>query len=280
MADVVTTPRRYFIAGGRSSFARFVLWLTVLMYSVAAPASGDYDRDQALRISQAALGKTLGGYSFIDSDGQVFRLDQMQGKPFLISMIFTSCHHICPTATRHLAGASRSALDVLGDDAFDIVTIGFDTSNDTPAAMQGFARQQGVDRPGWRFLSADRETIEALSADLGFQFFPSARGFDHLNQLSVIDRDGRVYSQVYGVSFSLPALVEPLKQLVFNRPQSAGHPVATLVDKVRLFCTVYNPATGRYEIDNSLFIQTAIGLLIVLSVAVYLFREARRARRS
>ena len=171
-------------------------------------------------------------------------------------------------------------MNALGEESFDIVTIGFDTANDTPAAMKGFARQQGIDRPGWRFLSADRETIEALSADLGFQFFPSARGFDHLNQLSVIDRDGRVYSQVYGVSFNLPALVEPLKQLVFNRPQSAGHPVATLVDKVRLFCTVYNPATGRYEIDNSLFIQTAIGLMIVFSVAIYLLREARRARRS
>jgi len=58
-----------------------------------------------------------------------------------------------------------------------------------------------------------------------------------------------------------------------------GRPIASLVDRVRLFCTVYDPASGRYEFDKSLFIQIAIGFLIVLSVAVYLFREFRKSRR-
>jgi protein SCO1/2 len=57
-----------------------------------------------------------------------------------------------------------------------------------------------------------------------------------------------------------------------------GHPWASLVDRIRLFCTVYDPATGRYEIDNSLFIQIAIGLMVVLSVSFYLWREFRRPR--
>jgi protein SCO1/2 len=51
------------------------------------------------------------------------------------------------------------------------------------------------------------------------------------------------------------------------------------VDRIRLFCTVYDPATGRYEIDNSLFIQIAIGLIVVLTVSFYLWREFRRARK-
>ena len=98
--------------------------------------------------------------------------------------------------------------------------------------------------------------------------------------MTIIDRDGVVYSQAYGVNFELPWLVEPLKQLVFNRPESNGHLVASLVDRVRLFCTVYNPASGRYEIDNSLFIQIAIGFIIVLSVALYLWRGFHPARKS
>ena len=132
-------------------------------------------------------------------------------------MIFTSCHHVCPTTTKYLDGAVRAAREVLGKESFEVVTIGFDAAHDTPSAMRAFARQQGIDASGWRFLSGTPETIEALSEDLGFISFVSPRGFDHINQTTIIDREGVVYSQVYGVKFELPWLVEPLKQLVFNR---------------------------------------------------------------
>lgn len=174
----------------------------------------------------------------------------------------------------------RAAREALGSDSFEVVTIGFDTANDTPDAMAAFAREQGVKADGWRFLSGSKETIDAVSADLGFIYFPTPRGFDHINQVTIIDRDSTVYNQVYGVTYELPSFVEPLKQLVFNRPESTGHVVASLVDRVRLFCTVYNAASGRYEIDNSLFIQAAIGFIAMLSVAIYLWRGFRPARKS
>jgi protein SCO1/2 len=221
----------------------------------------------------------LGDYSFSAADGREVRLDDYLGTPLLISMIFTSCHHVCPTTTKHLHKASEAAQEVLGDNSFKIVSIGFDTVNDTPDAMQGFARQQGIDADNWLFLSATPETIVRLSRDLGFQFFPTPRGFDHLTQTSMIDRHGKVYSQVYGMKFELPSLVEPLKQLVLNRPESAGHPISGLVDRLQLFCTVYNPATGRYEFDNSLFFQIASGFIVVFGISYYLIIEARRARR-
>ena len=243
-------------------------------------ADGQYDADNALRISQAAIGKEIGNHEFVDRLNRQVRLGDYAGTPLVVSMIFSSCHHVCPTTTRHLDDAVRAAREVLGNESFEVVTIGFDAARDTPDAMRAFAREQGIDVSGWRFLSGTPETIEALSEDLGFIYFASPRGFDHINQTTIIDRKGVVYNQVYGVKFELPWLVEPLKQLVFNRPESAGHLVPGLVDRVRLFCTVYNPATGRYEIDNSLFIQIAIGLMIVLSVAFYLWRGFRPKRSS
>lgn len=249
-----------------------------------APAAVDvtdnYDPDNALEISQGAVGTKIGNYKFVDRLNRNVSLHDYAGKPLIVSMIFTSCHHVCPMTTKHLDQTTQAAREVLGEDSFEIVTIGFDTAHDTPNAMNAFAREQGVDANGWRFLSGTPETIDALSADLGFIYFPTPRGFDHINQVTIIDRESVVYNQVYGVTFELPWLVEPLKQLVFNRPESAGHMVASLIDRVRLFCTVFNPASGRYEIDNSIFIQTAIGFIIVLSVSVYLWRGFRPARKS
>lgn len=231
-----------------------------------------YDADNALRISQGAIGGPIGDYTFTDGLNRTVRLSDYAGKPLVISMIFTSCHHVCPTTTRHLDGAVDAAREALGPESFEVVSIGFDSAHDTPSAMQAFAREQGVNTAGWRFLSGSQETIDALSKDLGFMYFASPRGFDHINQTTIVDASGTVYNQVYGVRFEIPWLVEPLKQLVFNRPESQGHLLSSIVDRVRLFCTVYNPASGRYEIDNSMFIQIAIGFMAVLSVAVFLWR--------
>jgi len=257
--------------------------LAVLSLSSTLSAQEDerYNPDSALERSQAAVGNTIGNYEFIDSLGASVRLrDDYAGRPLVISMIFTSCHHVCPATTKHLATAVDVAREALGSDSFEVVTIGFDTAHDTPEAMGAFARRQRVNEPGWRFLSADQATIEQISNDLGFIFFPTARGFDHLNQSTIINRDGVVYSQVYGVTFELPWLVEPLKQLVFNRPESAGHLVAGLVDRIKLFCTVFDPTTGRYRFDNSLFVRSAAGLLFILGLIIYLTREMILARRA
>lgn len=269
--------------GGQLTFALF--FCCILLLSVPNPVyasttnSQEYEKGNAFWVSQAAIGKSLGNYSFRAADGREVRLSDYRGTPLLISMIFTSCHHVCPTTTKHLLNASEAAQEILGDNSFNIISIGFDTVNDTPDAMRAFARQQGIDAENWQFLSATPETIAGLSEELGFQFFTSPRGFDHLVQVSMIDRQGVVYSQVYDINFKLPALVEPLKRLVLNRPASAGHPLAVLADRVRLFCTVYDPATGRYEFDNSLFFQIGSGFTVVFGIAFYLFREMRRARR-
>jgi len=256
-----------------------ILLLSLSAFSLAADTETDlYDPEQSLRTSQSAIGTIIGDHRLVDRLNRPVRLHEFSGKPLVISMIFTSCAHVCPMTTKHLDQTTRAAREVLGEDSFEIVTIGFDAANDSPAAMAAFARKQGVKAKGWRFLSGTQETIDALAADLGFIYFRTPRGFDHINQVTIIDRDSRVYNQVYGINFELPWLVEPLKQLVFNRPESAGRVMASLFDRVRLFCTVYNPASGRYEIDNSLFIQIAIGFMIVLSVAVYLWRGYRPVR--
>lgn len=284
MANVIASREGKTSGGERFLFALFfctVIFVSPSLASGEVAANGEeYDRASALKISQAAIGTKLGDYAFTTTDGRSVRLTDYNGKPLLISMIFTSCHHICPTTTKHIKQATEAAQDALGENSFDIVSIGFDTANDNPNTMRSFAAQQNVHAGNWQFLSTTAETIEQLSQDLGFQFFVSPRGFDHLIQLSMIDRNGNVYSQIYGMNFELPALVEPLKQLVLNRPESAGHPISGLVDRVRLFCTVYNPATGRYEFDNSLFIQIIVGFMFVFSLAFYLIRETRRARRN
>ncbi len=241
--------------------------------------SAEFDRANALETSQSAIGEMIGSYAFQDTQGRVINLDSLRGKPLIVSLIYTSCFHICPTTTRHLASVVDKARDALGDQSFNIVSIGFDVFRDTPPMMKQFAIQQQIDDEEWLFLSGDQETIEGLARDLGFLFFPSPNGFDHLIQTSIIDQDGRVYGQVYGMNFEVPLLVDPLKRLVFSSDEGATL-VSSISDKIRLFCTVYDPAADKYRFDYSIFIGTFIGIASVLALGLQLVKEWRLALRS
>jgi len=262
-----------------------ILCMAILLTAMAGQfaygqaADSTYNNDEALEISQAAIGRELAKLEFTDSSGKTVKLADYAGKPLLVSLIFTSCHHVCPALTRHLKTAVEAAREALGNDSFRVVTIGFDTANDTPERMKDFAVKQGINDPDWAFLSSPAETMAQLVENVGFIYFPTPRGFDHITQVTLVDQHGIIYQQIYGGTFELPWLVEPLKDLVFNRPQSANNFFSGMVDKVKLFCTVYDPNTGRYHFDYSLFVQMAIGGMVVLSVIIYLFIEIRRARR-
>jgi protein SCO1/2 len=238
------------------------------------------DADDSIAISQAAVGKPLTGLTLTDRSGRPVSLTDFRGRPLLLSMIFTSCHHVCPAITRHLAGAVEAAREALGEDSFQVVTIGFDTAVDTPEAMRQFARQQDIEDPHWAFLSGSAETMSALVENVGFVYFPSPRGFDHINQVTLVDRNGVIYRQVYGAEFDLPWLVEPLKQLVYNHPQPSDPIGSGLLNRIKLFCTVYDPNTGRYRFDYSLFVGIGVGAGIVLAVFAWLLIEFRRTRQS
>jgi protein SCO1/2 len=171
----------------------------------------------------------------------------------------------------------RKARRVLGDSSFSVLTVGFDTANDHAAAMRTFATQQSVDIQDWTFLSTDQPTIDALSADLGFQYFPSPSGFDHLIQSTIVDAGGIVFRQVYGIQFDTPHLIEPLKVLVFGED-----PTDSLFDqitaRVKLFCTVYDPASDSYKFDYSIFVGLFIGLSLGTIFLYLLIREWRFSR--
>jgi protein SCO1/2 len=240
--------------------------------------ASEFDRASALERSQSAIGNQLPDLQFQDTRGDFVNLSEYQGKPLLISLIYTSCFHICPTTTTHLSSVVEKAREALGQDGFNVVSIGFDTFRDSPPMMAEFARKQKIDVQQWKFLSTDKVTINKLVEGLGFLYFPSPNGFDHLIQTSIIDKQGLLSAQVYGMNFETPLLIEPLKRLVFSSEDKGL--IRQVTDKIRLFCTVYDPAADKYRFDYSIFIGTFIGVCCVLALGLQLLKEWRLTLRS
>jgi protein SCO1 len=255
-----------------------LLAAAAVLAGAAAGATGGapLDVDQALAASRAAIGsQPEGGHAFTDSHGRRITLAELRGKPLVVSFVYSGCSQVCPTTTRFLAKAVREAREVVGRDAFNVASIGFNIPADNPMSMRVFARQQGIDEPRWLFLTPDPGGPAPLARDFGFAYQAAAGGFDHLTQVTVLDAEGRVYAQVNGESFELPMLIQPLRELVLGEP-AAARTFAAVVDRVRLLCTVYDPLTGKYRLDYALFIELAVGIGVLGATLAFLLRERRR----
>ena len=270
-----------------SARARSGGWVPCLLLAAvlcgAAPAWGEpspgsgYTPEETFRQSQSVLGRTVGDYAFLDTEGRPVKLSDFRGRPLVVNLVYTGCTSVCPLVVDLLGRSAAVAREALGENSFSIVTVGFDSAADTPQRMRAFARSHGIDAPNWRFLSADAETVNNLARDLGFVFFPSAKGFDHAAQTTVLDREGRVYRQIYGADFEVPALVEPLKYLVFGGNEDFTS-LTGIWNRVRLLCTLYNPASGHYRFDASIFVGLTVGFASLVAVGVFLVRNWLQVR--
>jgi protein SCO1/2 len=253
--------------------------LLALLCTVAPAAAARIDPEAAIAKSESAIGRPVGDHRLVQSDGRPLLLSELRGRPLIVSLIYTSCSTVCPIGTETLKSSVAQARHVLGDDTFAVLTLGFDARNDTPSRMAAFAIDHDIaGDPLWRVASASTSVLEALLAEVGFSYEGAAGGFEHVVQTTVLDAEGRVYRQVYGDDYPPQVLVEPLKDLVFGLTTRAFTP-AGLVDRLRFLCTVYDPKTGRYKTDYTIFIEIGVGALslaVMGWVLVGMWRGRRR----
>lgn len=234
------------------------------------------DREAALARSRGAIGRALPPLLLRDRHGQPVELVRLRGKPLLVNFIYTGCFQVCPTITRNLQKAVEGTVNTLGAERFTIVSIGFNQPFDSPQAMNSYALQQGVRLPNWLFLSPEPGDVAALTAAFGFSFVQNAAGFDHLNQLTLVNDKGIIVRQIYGESFSADMLVEPLKALVAGQTLPSQNVLAELLDRVRILCSVYDPRSGRYRVDYTLFMEIGGFLTFLAGLGCLVWRERRR----
>ncbi len=235
------------------------------------------DPDRSLEVSQLAIGRSVNNLRFVEAKGATLTLAELRGRPLVISLIYTSCTHVCPMITQRLRKSVEEAQRVMGPDRFTVVTVGFDTRNDTPMRMAAYARAQGVDLPNWKFISGDDVTISALAKDLGFTYAASGGGYLHISQTTIVDRDGRVYRQIYGDDFPIQVFMEPLKEAVYGTVGTFLR-LDGLIDRVRFLCTVYDPNQGRYRVSYAIVLSLLTGVISLGATAIVISRAWLNSR--
>jgi len=254
-----------------------IFFIFILIFSSSKALSYQEER-ASLTMADKAVGRYIGEHTLIDQDGNNFSLKEFIGKPLIISFIYTSCGHICPTITLNLKNAIREAGKDFGS-KFNAVTIGFDVANDTAQQMKKYGSNFTNDFRGWRFATATKETIEKLASDVGFYFNKVDNGFDHINLVTIVDKDGKIYKQVYGMDFKPQEVLQPIYESLAVQKRAPLAQPSGMLSKVLLFCYKYNEATGEYEVDYPMVVTLLTGpvfLSVMIFLIIYLFRGSER----
>lgn len=103
----------------------------------------------------------------IAQDGKERRFfsDVLKEKVVLIYLFFTSCENTCPVINQTLANVQDLLGDRLGTE-ITLISITTDPVRDTPPVVREYSEYFGP-RPGWLFLTGERQYIETIVGRLG-----------------------------------------------------------------------------------------------------------------
>jgi protein SCO1 len=215
---------------------------------------------------------------FHDETGKVVRLGDYFGKkPVIISLIYFNCPQLCPMVENGLLESLKEVRFDIGDQ-FNVLTVSFDPE-DSPAeafskraAYLSMYNRKGA-ASGWHFLTGDEASITALTKALGFHFRydPETQQFSHATAIIVLTPQGKVARYLYGIRYPAGAV---RLALVEASQGKIGNPV----DAVLLYCSHYDPATGKYSmiISRVLFIGALITVILLGGLLIVLFRSGRQ----
>jgi protein SCO1/2/putative membrane protein len=140
--------------------------------------------------------QVIGNFTLVDQDGNTVTAEDLRGKPWVASFIFTRCAGACPLLAKKIYDLNKALTDV--DVRF--VTITVDPEHDTVERMKLYADIYDAQPDRWLFLTGEKEEIYRLIRH-GFKVaaweqFGTARlpGFEFAHSLRLIHvgPDGKV----------------------------------------------------------------------------------------
>src|SRR5262245_5629906 len=234
--------------------------LLVLLFQAAAPLEGvGVDQNIGRSIPMDLV--------FFDEKGALVTLRQAAaGKAFILAPVYYKCPQVCTLILNGLLTSLKG-----GAGRCQVVTFSFDPREDAAlASAKKAAYLKRYDQPGaertWRFLTGNRESIEALCGAVGFRtsYNEGTGQYAHPSALIIVAPDGRISRYFFGIEY-------PTRDLRLAVAEASAGRTGSIVDPILLFCYQYDPATGRYGLAILRLLRGA-GFVTALIVGIVITR--------
>lgn len=143
---------------------------------------------------------------------EVITLDELRGKPRLITMGFTSCKFACPRIISDMQRIEKE----LGADAEKIgfVFFSFDTEGDSPAQMKSAKQENQLREDRWTFAVSSGPVVRQLAIALDFKFQTVDGFFAHSNLIALLDEEGNILHREEALGADIEPTLKALRQLL------------------------------------------------------------------
>jgi len=148
-----------------------------------------------------------------DQAGRSFRLAELRGTIYVVSMFYSSCQYACPTTIETIKQTLAQLPEHQRGHARALM-VSFDPKRDSIQVLDRVAREHGLDPVVWTLARTDETSARKLAALLGVQYRALPDGdFNHNTRLLLIDREGRIAGQTDLIGKLEPTFVARLRTL-------------------------------------------------------------------
>lgn len=153
-------------------------------------------------------------FSLPQAGGGLFSSQQLQGKPWVASFMFTHCAGPCPRLNSRLKKFLAESVEF---PELELVSFSVDLKRDTPEVLAAYAAKMGADQRRWHFLTADPARPEQMAAlqQLARQTFKVGDidgSLLHTTRVQLVDPQG-IYRGSYGTMVSIPGEPDGIEEL-------------------------------------------------------------------
>ncbi|MEO0414589.1 MAG: SCO family protein [Verrucomicrobiota bacterium] len=171
----------------------------------------EIDEDKLVKI-----GDPLPDYEFFDQTGKKVNLSDYQGGPVVLTFVFSTCPvpEYCPAMMRNFAQVQKDlAADADAPENWHLLTISFDTINDTPEVMANYGKMYEHDPALWSLLSTNHCcTIDDIAANVGLLFGEKNGSLQHNLRTVVLDKTGNVKRIFTDENWTVEELISEIKK--------------------------------------------------------------------
>lgn len=190
-------------------------------------------------------------------------------KPVMLSLVYFSCPGLC---NFHLNGVTEALkkMDWKVSDQFDVIALSFDPKETADVAAKKKMNylkvyQREGSESGWHFLTAEPETIKALTESIGFQYKwdEQSQEWAHASAAIILSPDGKVMRYLHGILF------EP-QDIKLSLMDAMNGKMGTVTEKMVWFCYKYDPHQSKYTLAAARLMQMGGGVMILLLIVFLL----------
>jgi protein SCO1/2 len=174
---------------------------------------------------QLAIGATVPDFTLTDQVRRRVSLSQYAGKVVALNFIYTSCAlpKFCYRISNNFGVLQRRFKDKMGRDLI-LLTVTFDPQRDSPERLAHYAENWKANPETWHFLTGDVADVQKVTGMFGMDYFPEEGLMDHSLHTAVIDRQGKLVSNIEGNRFTADQLGDLVNTVLSQPDKKRGAP--------------------------------------------------------